>query len=198
MWSELASGVKSEAFTISGLVAGTTYTYAVQSRNIVGYSVQSTAVSLVAAQGPSTPNTPVTYIDEVQNRVYIQWDEPSSNGSPITGYVVKIRSSDLVTFYEDTASCNGLQTSIITTRICSLTVQKLLESPFDLTVGTSVFATIKSLNAMGESGFSTAGNCAILKLSVPPDAPVNLKRVDEFTLSGQASISWSDCESNGG
>lgn len=73
-----------------------------------------------------------------------------------------------------------------------------MAAPFNLQRGTSVFAKVLARNVMGQSAYSTAGNGAILKLSVVPDAPVNLLRNDEFTLSGQVSITWSDGLSNGG
>jgi hypothetical protein len=59
-----------------------------------------------------------------------------------------------------------------------------MESPYALTPGTSVFAKVMARNVMGESAISTQGNGAILKLSVTPDAPINLARDDLNTLSG--------------
>lgn len=65
-----------------------------------------------------------------------------------------------------------------------MTVQKLALAPWRLTTGTSVFAKIIAINAMGESDRSTGGNGAVMKLSVVPDAPINLARDDDNTWEG--------------
>jgi hypothetical protein len=57
-------------------------------------------------------------------------------------------------------------------------------SPYNLVPGTSVFVKVSAQNVMGVSALSTAGNGAILKLSVVPDAPTLLTRDDEFTWAG--------------
>lgn len=79
-----------------------------------------------------------------------------------------------------------------------MSVQKLMLEPYNLAPGTSVFAHVKAMNVMGESEYSTAGNGAVLKLSVVPDAPTNVARDDAFTLGGQATITWQDGASDGG
>jgi hypothetical protein len=73
-----------------------------------------------------------------------------------------------------------------------------MQAPYSLTPGTSVFVKVSSINVMGESSLSTSGNGAILKLSVVPDAPIELARNDEFTWAGQATVTWSDGSSDGG
>jgi hypothetical protein len=73
-----------------------------------------------------------------------------------------------------------------------------MQSPYNLSPGTSVFVKVSSINVMGESPLSTAGNGAILKLSVTPDAPIELARNDLFTWAGQATITWSDGLNDGG
>lgn len=57
-------------------------------------------------------------------------------------------------------------------------------APYFLVPGTSVFVKVQAHNVMGSALMSTPGNGAILKLSVVPDAPVNLARNDEFTWAG--------------
>jgi hypothetical protein len=79
-----------------------------------------------------------------------------------------------------------------------MTVQKLALSPWKLATGTSVFAKIIGINAMGESSYSTGGNGAVIKLSVVPDAPISLARDDVNTWEGQITLTWADGVSNGG
>jgi hypothetical protein len=79
-----------------------------------------------------------------------------------------------------------------------MTVQKLQTSPWSLPVGTSVFAKIVAINAMGSSLTSSEGNGAVLVLSVVPDAPINLARDNANTLAGQITLTWQAGPSNGG
>jgi hypothetical protein len=79
-----------------------------------------------------------------------------------------------------------------------MTIQKLASSPWSLSTGTSVFAKIIAINAMGESSYSTGGNGAVIKLSVVPDAPISLARDDANTWEGQITLNWADGVSDGG
>ena len=62
------------------------------------------------------------------------------------------------------------------TQTCTMSVQKLQTAPWLLPIGNSVFAKIVAVNSMGSSLTSSAGNGAVLGLSVVPDAPINLAR----------------------
>lgn len=140
----------------------------------------------------------MTEINEVANTITISWQKPSDNGTPITAYRIKIRTSDLDNYVENLVDCDGTKLAIITSSQCTMTVQKLMQTPYSLSPGTSVFVKVSSINVMGESALSTAGNGAILKLSVVPDAPIALARNDEYTWSGQATVTWNDAASDGG
>ena len=153
---------------------------------------------LVAAQEPETPQTPTTSINEVDNIVKVTWSAPATNGAPIIGYRVLIRESDLNTYSENAADCDGTVPAIIEARMCEMTVQKLMLDPWNLTPGTSIFAKIIAINIMGDSPESTGGNGAVLKLSVVPDQPINLARDDENTWAGQITLTWENGPSNGG
>jgi hypothetical protein len=61
-----------------------------------------------------------------------------------------------------------------------------------------VFAKVIAKNVMGTSSISAPGNGAILKLSVPPDAPVSLARDDLNTFAGQITLNWQDGAFDGG
>jgi hypothetical protein len=50
VFSILQSGITATHFTVTGLSAGTTYTFEVQSRNIYGFSTYSSQVLILAAQ----------------------------------------------------------------------------------------------------------------------------------------------------
>ena len=54
---------------------------------------------------PEKPIVPSTTV--ITNYVIFNWDAPVDNGTPITGYNVFIRQSDL-TFIVDRTICDGL------------------------------------------------------------------------------------------
>ena len=54
---------------------------------------------------PSAPVAPTTSISGLN--VKISWTAPSSNGSPITGYLIYIQESDAVTYSVESTDCDG-------------------------------------------------------------------------------------------
>jgi hypothetical protein len=88
-----------EQYTVTGLTAGVTYKFKVQARNTEGFSAYSAEVEILAAQAPSAPLTPTTTISG--SNVVVNWSAPTDNGSPILGYLILIRQSDLTTFSAD-------------------------------------------------------------------------------------------------
>ena len=86
----LATGVLPASFTATSLTADTIYTFKIESRNLIGYSVFSPEISIRAAARPSLPVAPATAT--ISNTgVIIQWTAPYNGGSPITSYTVTIR-----------------------------------------------------------------------------------------------------------
>jgi large repetitive protein len=59
----IAQGITATTFLTSGLTLGTTYTYTVEARNDVGYSLVSDSLEILHALVPSKPDTPVTTND---------------------------------------------------------------------------------------------------------------------------------------
>jgi len=52
----------------------------------------SDEVTIICATVPSTPAVPTTM--NLLDKVVFDWDEPASNGLPITSYTVLIRGAD--------------------------------------------------------------------------------------------------------
>lgn len=100
----LAQGLIQTAYTATGLIAGNTYRFRVESRNSYGYSAHSTVVPILCATVPSIPKSPVSTL--IASNVVFSWTPPSENGLPILGYKVYIRKSDN-TFTTELASCDG-------------------------------------------------------------------------------------------
>lgn len=75
---------------MTGLTPGLTYNFAVKARNRIGFSVQSTTISILAAQIPDPPlqfrndNLLTSY-----NQIGLKWDAPEfDGGSQIIDYRV--------------------------------------------------------------------------------------------------------------
>jgi hypothetical protein len=85
----MESGIVGTSYLSLPVTPGTTYKFKVQARNSVGLSKYSAEISILAAQVPNQPNTPVTSI--VNEAIVISWRAPYNGGSPITSYFVTIR-----------------------------------------------------------------------------------------------------------
>jgi len=101
----LATGVVPASYTATSLIADTIYTFKIESRNLIGYSVFSSEISIRAAARPSLPEAPTTQING--SNVDITWTSPYNGGSSVTSYSITIVSSDGSTYYGDSASCSG-------------------------------------------------------------------------------------------
>jgi hypothetical protein len=104
--------------------------------------------------------------------VIVSWIVPSSNGSPISAYRVKLQQKDGSTLTEELANCNGSNAAIVAAASCSIPLSVLQASPYLLTLGDSVYATVSATNLYGESSSSAVGNGATIV--TVPDAPINL------------------------
>jgi large repetitive protein len=175
------------------LTPGTTYKFRVQARNTFGLSVYSDVVTLLCAFVPAAPSEPTTTV--IGNNVIINWSAPSSNGSPITSYRIKIRKHDGL-YAEELSYCDGQKSSIISVTQCNIPLLNLEQIPFSLVLGDSVVAIVTATNTYGESLDSVAGNGgSILQI---PDAPVDLLMNDPVTTASVIGFTWSDGSSTGG
>jgi hypothetical protein len=194
-WIEIDSGIVPNTYTTAlSLVEGTIYSFKVQARNSVGLGELSQAVAILAAQIPDKPLAPTTSING--DNVSVTWELPSIRGSPITDYLIRFRESDLVSFTEYKATCDGNQTDVTTARSCYIPIAALRSAPYNLAWGDSVHAIVSATNFYGTSVDSEEGSGAII-LTVP-SAPVNLQNVQELTTSTEIGLTWQDGFENGG
>jgi hypothetical protein len=98
------------------------------------------------------------------SNVIINWVAPYDGGSTITGYTVEIQQSDLTTFTTYTG-CTDTAVS------CTVPISVLQAAPYNLAVGSSVYARITAINAIGSSAYSSPGNGAILPANTVPSTP---------------------------
>ena len=122
----------------------------------------------------------------IPDDVVISWTAPDNGGSPITGYSVKIRQSDAMTYTVNTF-CD-MSTSTATS--CTVPVIALKAAPFSLDWGTNVHATVKAINIYGSSTQSAAGNGAII--TTTPGSPTNLVEVVAQRTKSTLGLSWTE------
>jgi hypothetical protein len=169
----LASNIPSPIYTAVELIAGVIYQFKVESRNSYGYSAYSSSISLLCAYKPDPPLTVMTANSD--NQVKITWKTPVTNGSPITSFKIYIRNIDLV-FIQETSSCDGASTTIISDMTCNVSLQLLRALPYSLVKGDSVYVKIISVNVYGDSVYSQEANGAVIQYV--PDAPISLTNND--------------------
>jgi hypothetical protein len=73
-----------------------------------------------------------------------------------------------------------------------------MAAPFSLALGSSVTATVTSVNSVGNSPESPAGNGAVIIVWYVPDAPLSLTNDAIVTSRSQIRFTWQDGISNGG
>jgi hypothetical protein len=174
----LQSGVLTASYTTTvTLTPGNTYAFKVKSRNLVGFSVASSSLTVLAAQISDVPAAPTTTISGAF--IIVTWTAPYNGATAITAYSITIKTSDGVSYLADEINCNGATPSIIASRSCTIPVGTLTTTPFNLPWGASIYAKVSATNVIGTSTPSVAGNGAVMLTS--PDAPINLANVPAIT-----------------
>jgi hypothetical protein len=77
--------------SLSGLTQGSYYQFKVLAHNVIGYSVASPILMVVAADVPNQPDPPSVWIEETSpSTVAVRWTAPIENvGTPTTQYIVR-------------------------------------------------------------------------------------------------------------
>ncbi len=130
-----------------------------------------------SATAPSPPTIgPAPTTVSVNGSVTVNWTDPSSNGSPITGYTVSP--------YPSCPSCTG--TSVSGGSATSATVS-------GLTSGSSYTFTVSAINALGTSDSSARSNS--VTIPTVPSAPTNAAAA--LQPNGTVTASWTDPTNSG-
>ena len=193
VYSEVASGVTMTYHTVTGLTAGLTYKFMIESRNVVYYSSPSTPIEVLCAAKPDIVATPTT--TNSNSVIVLDWDAPAENGLPITNYHILVQTSSL-TFVQDLNYCIGNDANVLSNTECSIPQSLLIVSPYSLSMGDSVYVKISATNAYGSSDFSAMGNGAVVQLV--PYQPRFLTNDEAVTSATVIKFSWSDGISDGG
>ena len=116
--------------------------------------------------------------------VVVSWDV-NNGGSPITNFVVQIRESDGLTYTAESVACKSDDSTVLSTKSCTIPIPTLRAEPYSLPFGTSVYAKVTATNSYGTSVISAPGNGAVI-LTVP--TAVVLSNYEAGTNADQITI----------
>jgi hypothetical protein len=92
--------------------------------------------------------------------------------------------------------CDGGELTIKSAQECTVEVITLMDTPYKLEWGDSVYTKVIAYNKYGDSELSEAGNGAII--ITYPDAPVDLEETVASRTASSITFTWSDGLKDGG
>jgi len=93
----------------------------------------------------------------VDSNLIIDWTRPENGGSPIVGYIVKLRDND-GDYHLETKYCDGSSLGARVWTSCTIPLTLLMDAPFNLLLGDRIFAKIQAINLYGVSLESVPGD----------------------------------------
>ena len=170
------TGATATSATVSGIVPGTSYTFAVTATNANGTSSPSSpSNSVVVPAAPGAP-TNVSAAVNTNGSIAVNWTDPADDGSAITNYTV-IPSPGC-------SSCAGTTVNGATATSATIT---------GLTPGTAYSFTVTATNGIGTSPQSAASNT--INAPTVPGAPT----IGTATPgNASATVTWTAPGNTGG
>jgi hypothetical protein len=92
-------------------------------------------------------------------------------------------------------SCDGSDSTILANRWCDVPILTLLEAPFNLDWGSSIYAIVSASNSKGESVFSNEGNGAVILTN--PDAPTDIQSDQAASTGNTIALIWTQGATGG-
>ena len=156
------------------LTNGTAYSFTVAATNALGTSISPASTPVTPVAAPEAPSAPS--VQPGSRSAVVSWSEPSSNGSPITGYAV-------------VAKPGGKRCSTSSTTTCTIT---------GLTNGTAYTFTVAATNALGTS--TSPASSPSIPAAVPdtPTSPVATGAVGGTPARPSITVSWTAPGADGG
>lgn len=149
---------------ITGLTDGGIYTFSVTATNAAGTSTAGTSNTISLAGLPGPPNITSTPAGDTQ--VTVNWSEPSSNGSAITGYSIDVFSN-----FSVISTVTSGSTSVVVT---------------GLTNGTSYTFSVAAVNGVGTGSYSSQSSPVTpAGLPDPPNIVSNIIAFARYLDNGQ-------------
>lgn len=152
--------------------------FKVAARNKIGLGAYTDAFQIVAATVPNQPSAPSTSVNDLETYISISWSLPSQTGGvSISGYRIYIETSS-GSWSQEPINCDGINDfAVISQRSCSIPVDILRATPFNLTTGKSIRAKVIAFNVIGDSIESQIGSGGLMPIPpYVPTAPINLSR----------------------
>ncbi len=156
------------SYQTTSITAGTTYKVRVRARNKYGWGSYSAETSITPALAPSAPSSVTT--TQSGTSVNIAWTQPTTNGLTVTQYEILIKKKDGT--FASASTCVGTDSSVITSRSCSVTMLTL-RNTFNLVLNDLVVAKVRAYNAKGWSTYSSE-NVSGATIKTEPAAPTAL------------------------
>jgi hypothetical protein len=165
---------------VTGLTAGSTYTFGVAGSNSVGTGAQSAASSPVTVAPATVPGTPTHVVATPgDTRASVTWTAPTNGGSSISSYTITASNQ---------AEVGGSQVSMTVTGSPPAT-----NATFPgLTNGSPYAFSVAATNSVGTGQSSTLSN--VITPGTLPGAPTNVTATGG---NSSATISWT-APPNGG
>ena len=151
-------------YTVSGLVPGNEYKFAIRARNIYGFGPYSDIVTLQPDAVPDMMNTPTTTL--AYPTVTIHIEAPFDNGNEIDGYQIQIYSHIEGVFVEDTSVCDGSQQSVIDALACDVQMQNFI-TIFGYQHGQLILVKARAKNQVGWGSFSSQNSGGVITQTEP-------------------------------
>ena len=154
-WSDISgSSAATTTYTVTGLTNDTEYTFELRAVNVSGDG----AASSVTAKPEAVPNAPENLSARAgDGQVALEWDDPSDDTIPITGYQV---STDGGTTFIDIEGSDAATTAHTVSVLSDGT-----DTP--LTNGTQYTLAVRAVNTVGDGPASTVTARPVLPVPVP-------------------------------
>lgn len=147
----------------------------------------SPVASILAATVPSQMGIVTTSVDAATGGLKIVWTNPSSNGTPITSYLIEIQDSSS-TWRTQTTYCDGNNNVVFFNRYCIIPISTLTNAPFTLALGTLVQVRALALSTYGQSTPSYVNTLGARVRTVPAQMTSPVRGSD--TSESQIQLTW--------
>lgn len=191
----LDEGIVPQAYqTTVTLTKGAIYTFRVEARNTVGFSLPSEELQILVAQVPDKPETPLT--TRVGDTIETTWDVLYDGSTPIFEYKIEFLARDGETVQTELVYCDGANADVVSTQSCTVPSPTFLQAPWSILWGEAIYGRVQARNIKGWSEFSEFGSGALIWRI--PDVPINLRNVPNLTDKDSIGLMWEDGLEDGG
>ena len=115
---------------------------------------------MIASGIPEVPGAITVTIENLD--VKFAWTTPTNNFNTITAYQILHLQTDGTTFSEESTSCNGSNSEIVSQTYCLVPESTLRAAPFSLAFDTMIKAKIRAYNVNGWSDYSSVNSAGAL------------------------------------